>query len=88
MSMKFGHGFCVRFVHQRDNWRSGFRVGQGFYDGEALRIAAEVHDGQIDIVQSEAEDIKRVFLGICFCFPGCTPAAVTYQYNIPFHKLS
>ena len=73
--MKLGHSFRVLSVHQRDNWRRRFRVGQGFYDGEALHIRAEVHDGQIDIVQSEAENIECVLGGIGFCLPGHALAA-------------
>ena len=68
--MKLGHGFFrVLSVHQRNNWRGGFRVAQGFYDGEALRIRTEVHDSQIDIVQSEAENIECVFRRISFWLP-------------------
>lgn len=93
MPMKLGHSFRVLAVHQRDHWRRGFRVGQGFYDGEALRIGAEVHDGQIDIVQSEAEDIECVLRAIGLYLAACALAgkvvsAVSYQDNIPFHTIS
>ena len=68
-------------------------MGQSFYDGEALRIGAEVHDGQIDIVQSEAENVEclRSAIGVLVTLcasVGRLISAVSYQDNIPFHTLS
>jgi len=45
MSLKLGRSFRVLSIYQRDHWRRRFRVGQSFYDGEALQIHADVHDG-------------------------------------------
>ena len=91
--MKLGHSFRVLAVHQRDDWRRGFRVGQGLDDSEALHVRPEVDDSQVNMLQSEAEDVERVlratglYLTTC-AMAGKIIAVVTDQDNIPFHTLS
>ena len=41
-------------------------MGEGFDDGKALRVRAEIDDSQINILQSEAENIEGVFRGVSF----------------------
>lgn len=91
--MQLGHGFGVLSVYERDHWRRGFCVGQGFDDSEALNVRPEVNDSQINMLQSEAEDIERVLCAIGCCLTTCAMvgksiAVVTDQDNIPFHTLS
>ena len=91
MSVKLAHSFRVVTIYHRDDRRRRFGVGQGFDDGQALQIRTEVHDGQIDIFQCEAEDVERVLSAIGLYLIVCTVAdkilsAVTDQDNIPFHK--
>ena len=93
MPLKQGHRLCVLALHQRDNWRRGFRVGQSFDDSEALHVRPEVNDSQINMLQSEAEDVERVLRATGLYFTTCAMvgkiiAVVTYQDNIPFHTLS
>jgi hypothetical protein len=74
VSVKLAHSFRIVTIYQRDDRRRGFHVSQGFYDGEALRIRTEVHDREIDIVQSEAENIECILVRIGFSLPGRTLA--------------
>ena len=89
--VKLAHSFRVVTVDQRDDRRRRSGVSQGFDDGEALQIRAEVHDGHIDLFQCEAEDVEGVLgatgLHLTTCaIIGKIIAVVTDQDNIPFHK--
>ena len=67
-------------------------MGQSFDYGEALQICAKVHDRQVNIIESQADDIEGVFataaLGLGFLDQvGKIVPVVTYQNNVSPHEV-
>jgi hypothetical protein len=100
MSLNDWCRFCFVNFNGGDDWRRCLRVVQRFQNCETVKTRSDIHDRQIDIVQSGAEDLEGLSTAIrgsqaTSRFPGGFPycadqiiRAAGHKENIPFHTIT